>query len=248
MKSASNINFNNDGTWHTLRLSFDDFEGAELDGYLSGEDTKAKTLSARNISGFGIGAVGKIEIASVNFKWAVDMDEKWIDTKALEITYDGEVTFNQKAGEKPHEVTATAYDSHDGEITPTYTWSDGALDANGNLKEGTHTLTITARDAAGNESTRVITYIVAAGNDNPNPPTPPTPTPEKKGLPTGAIVGIVLGVIAVLGATGYGIYFMMKKKSISYSNENKPEEKDETVAEETPTENETDTPKENKDE
>ena len=67
-------------------------------------------------------------------------------------------------------------------------------------------------------------------------------------MSTGAIVGIVLGVIAVLGAAGYGIYFMMKKKSISYSNENKPEEKDETVAEETPTENETDTPKENKDE
>ena len=242
------VDFNNDGTWHTLRLSFDDFEGAELDGYLSGEDTKAKTLSARNISGFGIGAVGKIEIASVNFKWAVDMNEKWLDTKAPEITYDGEVTFNQKAGEKPHEVTATAYDSHDGEITPTYTWSDGALDANGNLKEGTHTLTITARDAAGNESTRVITYIVAAGDDNPTPPTPPTPTPEKKGLPTGAIVGIVLGVIAVLGAAGYGIYLMMKKKSISYSNENKPEEKDEEVTEDASIENEADTPKENKDE
>ncbi len=242
------VDFNNDGTWHTLRLSFEDFEDAELDGLLSGDDTKANKFSCRNISGFGISAVGKIEIASVSFKWSVDMDEKWVDTKAPEITYDGEVTFNQKAGEKPHEVTATAYDSHDGEITPTYTWSAGALDENGNLKEGTHTLTITARDAAGNESTRVITYIVAAGDDNPNPPTPPTPTPEKKGLSTGAIVGIVLGVIAVLGAAGYGIYFMMNKKSISYSNENKPEEKDETVAEETPTENETDTSKENKDE
>lgn len=176
------------------------------------------------------------------------MNEKWLDTKAPEITYDGEVTFNQKAGEKPHEVIATAYDSHDGEITPTYTWSDGALDADGNLKEGTHTLTITARDAAGNESTRVVTYIVAAGDDNPTPPTPPTPTPEKKGLPTGAIVGIVLGVIAVLGAAGYGIYLMMKKKSISYSNENKPEEKDEEVTEDASIENEADTPKENKDE
>lgn len=61
-------------------------------------------------------------------------------------------------------------------------------------------------------------------------------------------MGIVLGVIAVLGAAGYGIYLMMKKKSISYSNENKPEEKDEEVTEDASIENEADTPKENKDE
>lgn len=210
------VDFNADGNWHTVKMSLDDFI-TDTTGHLAEGEIPSNygMLSPKKLSGFGIGATGKIEIASVSFKWANDMDAKWTDTKGPEITYDGETTFHQKAGEKPHEVKATAYDSHDGEITPTYTWSEGALDANGNLKEGTHTLTISAKDAAGNEAAiRTITYIVeGSGNVDPDPTPDPEPTPTKKGC-KGMVVGTSF-IVSLLAFAGMGIAFKKKNDEVS---------------------------------
>lgn len=216
--SNANVSFNNDGAWHKAKVSFDDLIVNTV-GHLDSGDipTGYSMISPKKISGWGLTAVGKVEVAEISYIWESNLDAKWNDTKAPEITYEGETTFNQVEGEKPHEVKATAYDSYDGEITPKYTWSEGALDANGNLKAGTHTLTISAVDKAGNEAAiRTITYVVtASGNPDPTP----TPDPEvKKGLPTGAIVGIVAGSVVVIGGV-VGAYFFFKNKKANAINE-----------------------------
>ncbi len=214
--SNANVSFNNDGAWHKAKVSFDDLIVNTV-GHLDSGDIPSgySMISPKKISGWGLTAVGKVEVAEISYIWESDIDAKWKDTKAPEITYDGETTFNQVEGEKPHEVKATAYDSYDGEVTPKYTWSEGALDANGNLKAGTHTLTISAVDKAGNEAAiRTITYVVTASG-NPDP----TPDPEvKKGLPTGAIVGIVAGAVVVIGGA-VGAYLFFKNKKANVVNE-----------------------------
>jgi hypothetical protein len=52
----------------------------------------------------------------------------------------------------------------------------------------------------------------------PLPPTPPTPPPPpltntSTGLSQGAIVGIVIGIVCVLGMVGYFAYYLYHKKS-----------------------------------
>ena len=43
--------------------------------------------------------------------------------------------------------------------------------------------------------------------------TPDNPTDDKDGLGAGAIIGIVVGVLAVLGGSGFALYwFVLKKK------------------------------------
>ena len=211
--SNTTLSFKNDGNWHTTKLSLDALL-VEAAGHLDTGDipTGYSMISPKKISGWGLGLTGKVEISQITYHWNNEMDAKWHDTKAPKITYDGEVTFNQIEGEKPIAVNATAYDSYDGEITPTYTWSAGALDENGNLKVGTHTLTISAKDNAGNEAAvRTITYIVSP-KQTPDPIDPITPDePTNDGLSTGAIVGIVAGSVAVAGAA-VGTYFFLKKK------------------------------------
>ena len=51
--------------------------------------------------------------------------------------------------------------------------------------------------------------------DNPNN-TPDDPTDDKDGLGAGAIVGIVIGSVAVAGAGGFALlWFVIKKKSFA---------------------------------
>ena len=53
------------------------------------------------------------------------------------------------------------------------------------------------------------------GTDTPGTDTPGTdePTDYNDGLGTGAIVGIIIGIVAVLGIGGFAIYwFVIKKK------------------------------------
>lgn len=47
-------------------------------------------------------------------------------------------------------------------VTYTQTWSDGAFNEYGGFVDGTHTLTIKAVDASGNESEKAITFYVSA--------------------------------------------------------------------------------------
>ncbi|MDE7213122.1 MAG: hypothetical protein K2N42_00915, partial [Anaeroplasmataceae bacterium] len=54
-------------------------------------------------------------------------------------------------------------------------------------------------------------------------PTPTPETPEKTGLPGGAIAGIVIAVVVVLGAAGGAAFFFIKKKQAPKAVENKEE-------------------------
>ena len=51
------------------------------------------------------------------------------------------------------------------DVTPTYTWSAGALDSKGKLTEGVHTLTITASDLSKNTTTKTITFTATTDGD-----------------------------------------------------------------------------------
>lgn len=61
-------------------------------------------------------------------------------------------------------ISVEAYDDRD-DVTPTYTWSAGALDGKGKLTEGVHTLTITARDYSNNTTVKTITFTVTTTGD-----------------------------------------------------------------------------------
>ena len=61
-------------------------------------------------------------------------------------------------------LTFTATDEG-GEVVVSTEWSEGALDRKGRLTEGTHTLTVTATDLSGNQTQKVITFIVTAEGD-----------------------------------------------------------------------------------
>ena len=52
-----------------------------------------------------------------------------------------------------------------GSVELTTTWSEGALDRYERLTKGTHTLTITASDLSGNQTQKVITFIVTEEGD-----------------------------------------------------------------------------------
>lgn len=67
--------------------------------------------------------------------------------------------FKTTAGTYPFENGVTITDNS-GKFTVEYVWSEGALDRNGRLTVGTHTLTIIATDASKNKSECVIKYIV----------------------------------------------------------------------------------------
>ena len=62
-------------------------------------------------------------------------------------------------GTKPL-LTVTATDDRDGEVVPTVTWSNGALDNRGRLVAGTHMLTVSATDSTGNKTEKVIPVVV----------------------------------------------------------------------------------------
>lgn len=83
------------------------------------------------------------------------------DTQAPEIAYDGELTLDRRVGDCVPVVFAKATDSVDGDVLVKTVWSDGAHDENYKLLEGTHALTLIAKDKAGNVSTVVVTVRVS---------------------------------------------------------------------------------------
>lgn len=68
------------------------------------------------------------------------------------------VTFNE--GDEPPALIVSASDDVDDSVEVTETWSEGALDADGKLCAGTHTLTFSAVDQAGNEAEEVTATII----------------------------------------------------------------------------------------
>lgn len=91
------------------------------------------------------------------------------DTIAPVITWSDGDELVLEEGYDASTITASATDDKDGTVECTYSWSDGALDVEGCLVRGTHTLTIEASDVAGNKATKVVTVIVN-GEDLPETP------------------------------------------------------------------------------
>ena len=91
------------------------------------------------------------------------------DGIAPEIKYDGEASIRTSMG-KPFVLDISAYDvAEEREIPLCYDWSAGAVDADGNLQMGDHTVTISATDYYGNE--RSITLSVSVGDPDITAPT-----------------------------------------------------------------------------
>ena len=72
-----------------------------------------------------------------------------------------DTTVHSYVGSRP-ELSVTAMDDVDGEVSVSYVWSSDALDQLGALNEGTHTCTITAVDSQSNQSQVTVTFIVVA--------------------------------------------------------------------------------------
>ena len=82
------------------------------------------------------------------------------DTTGPEITTEYGDTFNITAGKKV-DFTATYFDEYDGVGgTIKGVLSTGAVDTEGKLVEGNHTVTFTAKDICNNTSTKVINVVV----------------------------------------------------------------------------------------
>ena len=78
------------------------------------------------------------------------------------INYAGGTEILTSAG-KPFVLDATAYDEGEGRVIPlVFEWSEGAIDTNGLLVKGEHTLTVSATDHYGNVSE--ITIAVTVGD------------------------------------------------------------------------------------
>ena len=91
------------------------------------------------------------------------------DGVAPVLTYNGETDITTSAG-KPFTVNATAYDDYEQRSVPIdYEWSDGALDADGNLTQGNHTCTIFAVDYYGNRSEGIVINLTAGAPDTTAP-------------------------------------------------------------------------------
>ena len=83
---------------------------------------------------------------------SIDVKLRDPDTVPPIITYNGEGEINTSEGKK-FVPDLTVYDAYYGiNITPEYIWSNGALDADGNLVKGKHTCVVRATDDAGNSS------------------------------------------------------------------------------------------------
>lgn len=88
------------------------------------------------------------------------------DTVPPVIRYDGKTEITTSAG-KPFVLDASAFDEYEQRnVTLSYLWSAGALDAAGNLLEGDHTCTVTASDYSGNRSTLTLNVHVLPADQN----------------------------------------------------------------------------------
>lgn len=163
------------GTWSTYvyKLSLDkasnisasaysDWESGDYLGVsfnIVNKDDFALSTSYLYISSFAF--FDKDDLAAANSYSGLDYASS-PDTKGPEITIpfgDGQ-TFNTTAGKK-YTFTADAYDEYD-DIHPVVNVEvpPSALDGEGKLVEGNHTVTFTASDLSGNESVKVLNLVV----------------------------------------------------------------------------------------
>lgn len=172
-----------DGEWRTLYFNVASVSG-EINGTCWDDASISGNVDLTKIAGFAIrsSVIGGIDVADVSISWnGAENALKRVDTTGPELTYNGELTIKAKVGDNaPTFSDVKAIDKFDGETAVTVTWSDGAV-TDGKLNHGTHTVTLTAVDKAGNvsEDSFVITVKVTNSNEftvsfDPNNGTPIT--------------------------------------------------------------------------
>ena len=87
---------------------------------------------------------------------SITFETRESDTVPPVITYEGETEITTSAG-KPFVLDISAFDEYEQRnIDLAYSWSAGALNADGKMVEGDHTCTVTATDLSGNCATLVL--------------------------------------------------------------------------------------------
>ena len=141
-------------------------------GFTNGNLPKISTLrnTDGNLGAFGIAI--KYPTSSTEDVCYIDgitVNLKKDDGIAPEIYYDGETSIRTSMG-KPFVLDISAYDvAEERDIPLLYSWSEGAIDDNGILQKGEHTVLISATDYYGNK--RSITLSVSVGDPDVTSPT-----------------------------------------------------------------------------
>ncbi|MDE7095135.1 MAG: InlB B-repeat-containing protein, partial [Anaeroplasmataceae bacterium] len=137
---------------------------------------------------------------------------KWTQKNVEEVSYT--ISYNvQGHGTAPADAKGTKLPDSLPTLSATgYTFDGWYLDAD-----------CTQKAVAGAEITADTTLYAKWTEKQAVTPTPTPATPEKTGLPGGAIAGIVIAVVVVLGAAGGAAFFFIKKKQAPKAVENKEE-------------------------
>lgn len=126
------------------------------------------------------------------------------------------VTFNE--GDEPPALIVSASDDVDDSVEVTETWSEGALDADGKLCAGTHTLTFSAVDQAGNEAEEVTATIIVlakppvTSDDSSGGNSGVTSEESTGGTVSGGCGSVVAGTGMAVASLLFGIALLKKKK------------------------------------
>ena len=147
------------GSWYDFVLEVGstfagshDFSHLSVGGYLDKFEFALRT-----------GNTAPFYIDSISYRLTTDVD----DTDVPVISYGGPSTVYHLAKEgTPFSISAQAYDKTQGEIAVQQSWSAGAVNGDGSLNPGTHTLTLTATDAGRNTATQTITVVGVAYETN----------------------------------------------------------------------------------
>ena len=138
-----------DGEWTTVTIDESNTHNGSF-GYLSDENGYLSKFELCLRTNSAI----PFYIDSISYSLAKN------DGVAPEITYAGAEEIITSVG-ADFTVNATAYDAQEKrDIEVQKTWSAGALDENGQLTGGTHTLTLTASDFFGNKAEKVVKVTV----------------------------------------------------------------------------------------
>lgn len=168
-------------------------------------------LHRSNIGAFKLDNV-VLHTASYDYESAMELFDTYLDNVAPQ------VSINMSTTATAGDVITVEYTASDDmtaqadlSVTISVTKDGNAVSLSGNsfaAEEGVYTITVTVRDAAGNEASDTIQVTVsAAAGENTEQ------TDGGAGLSTGAIVGIVIAAVVVVAAIIVAVVIVKRKKS-----------------------------------
>ena len=136
---------------------------SDRSGFASGKSMSDLADEEGNLGVFGIGT----KYGSGIYVDSIVISLKKDDGKAPVISYDGDTDIVTSAGKKLA-LNISAYDElEDRFVDPVFEWSEGAIDSNGKMLEGSHTLKISAVDYYGNSSSISLNVQVDPRDETP---------------------------------------------------------------------------------